>query len=67
MDTEWKDLLDYARGERVNTSDAIGIRHGFSDVADVKFDDAKFMLVVCSGFVVYLFRKATEVGIDIKS
>ena len=37
------------------TSDASGIRHaGQIDGPEATFDEAKFMLVACSGFVNYL-------------
>jgi len=36
------------------TSDAGGIRHGGFELADVNFEDAKYMLVACSAFVNYL-------------
>ncbi len=42
------------------TSDSGGIRHSFKDeVSDLKFEDAKFMLVICSAFVNYLIAKTT--------
>jgi len=40
------------------TSDAGGIRHALtSDDIEVKFEDAKFMLVCCSAFINYLLEK----------
>ena len=39
------------------TSDADGIRHALTDEPNVDAADAKFMLVVCSAFVVYLIQK----------
>jgi len=36
------------------TSDEDGIRHGGIDMAQVSFEDAKFMIVACSAFVNYL-------------
>ncbi len=40
------------------TSDSNGIRHSLKDeVVDLKFEDAKFMLVLCSAFVNYLIVK----------
>lgn len=36
------------------TSDAEGIRHALLDESNLTFDDAKFMLVVCSAFVNYV-------------
>ncbi|MBP6827273.1 MAG: hypothetical protein KA165_11995 [Saprospiraceae bacterium] len=42
------------------TSDSGGIRHSLKDeVSDLKFEDAKFMLVSCSAFVNYLIAKTT--------
>lgn len=42
------------------TSDSGGIRHSLKDeVPDLKFEDAKFMLVICSAFVNYLIAKTT--------
>lgn len=38
-------------------SDADGIRHAMLDESDLKFEDAKFMLVTCSAFVNYLKDK----------
>ena len=40
------------------TSDAQGIRHALMDDPTLDFDDAKFMLVSCSGFVNYLAAKS---------
>lgn len=40
------------------TSDSGGIRHSLKDeVTDLKFEDAKFMLVACSAFINYLIAK----------
>lgn len=40
------------------TCDSGGIRHSLKDdVSDLKFEDAKFMLVICSAFVNYLITK----------
>jgi hypothetical protein len=41
------------------TSDADGIRHALTDEPVVDAADAKFMLVACAGFVVYLIQKST--------
>ena len=41
------------------TSDADGIRHALSEAPNVDAADAKFMLVVCSAFVVYLIQKTS--------
>lgn len=40
------------------TSDADGIRHPLSDEPELDSADAKFMLVACSAFVLYLIAKA---------
>lgn len=42
------------------TSDADGIRHALTEEPDLDAADAKFMLVACSAFVVYLIQKATS-------
>ena len=43
------------------TSDADGIRHALTeDGTNVSFEDAKFMLVACAGFVSYLKAKAAR-------
>jgi len=45
------------------TSDASGIRHALLDEEELTFDDAKFMLVACSGFVNYLRGTASRAGL----
>jgi hypothetical protein len=45
------------------TCDADGIRHGLLDESTLDFEDAKFMLISCSGFVNYLGAKASKAGI----
>jgi AbiJ N-terminal domain 4 len=40
------------------TSDADGIRHALIDESNLDVADAKFMLVACSAFVLYLIQKA---------
>lgn len=45
------------------TSDADGIRHALTEVADCDFEDAKFMLVSCSAFINYLIAKSAKAGI----
>ncbi len=40
------------------TSDAEGIRHALTDEPSLDAADAKFMLVICSAFVVYLIQKS---------
>ncbi|TCL37721.1 hypothetical protein EV210_105155 [Anaerospora hongkongensis] len=42
------------------TSDAEGIRHALLDAPNIKFEDAKFMLVSCTAFVNYLVDKTKE-------
>ena len=39
-------------------SDEEGVRHSLIGEANVRFEDAKFMLVACSAFVNYLRVKA---------
>lgn len=45
------------------TSDKSGIRHALMDESNLKFIDAKFMLVSCSTFISLLIDKASESGI----
>ncbi|WP_309089930.1 AbiJ-NTD4 domain-containing protein [Domibacillus sp.] len=45
------------------TSDSAGIRHAIKDDSTVDFEEAKFMLVMCSSFVNYLIAKADKAGI----
>lgn len=52
------DLYSYT-----NTAD--GIRHGLSDEPNLDFEDAKFMLVSCSGFINYLIVKSSKAGITL--
>jgi hypothetical protein len=47
------------------TSDAQGIRHALMDEPNLDIEDAKFMLVSCSGFVNYLVLKAQKAQIAI--
>lgn len=42
------------------TSDAEGIRHALMDTPNLDLDDARFMLVTCSGFVSYLLAKGAS-------
>jgi hypothetical protein len=42
------------------TSDEGGIRHALTDVEKVDFNDAKFMLVVCSAFINFVEGKAQD-------
>ena len=44
-------------------SSADGIRHGMLKESDLLFEDAKFFLVACSGFVNYLLAKSAKLGI----
>lgn len=44
-------------------SNADGIRHALLDESNLDFEDAKFMLVACSGFVNYLVVKGHKAGI----
>ena len=45
------------------TNDAEGIRHSLLDEANLRFEDAKYMVVTCSAFVNYLVAKAMEAGL----
>ena len=47
------------------TSNAQGIRHSLLDEPTLDFEDAKFMLVSCSGFINYLKIKASKAGISL--
>jgi hypothetical protein len=42
------------------TSDAGGIRHALMETANVRFEDAKFFLVVCSAFVNFVQAKVSK-------
>lgn len=44
------------------TSDADGIRHALLEESKLCFEDAKFMLVACSGFTNFLVSKSIQVG-----
>jgi hypothetical protein len=45
------------------TSDEDGIRHAILEESNVGFDEAKYMIVVCSAFVNYLTAKASAHGL----
>lgn len=45
------------------TSDGHGIRHALKDDAEPEAEDARYMLVTCSGFVNYLIEKARKHGL----
>lgn len=47
------------------TSATDGIRHALLDESDLQFEDAKFMLVSCSGFINYLIVKSSNAGIKL--
>ena len=47
------------------TSDAEGIRHALLDEPNIDFEDAKFMLVSCSGFINYLITKSSKAGVKL--
>lgn len=47
------------------TSDASGIRHALTEEPVLDFEDAKFMLVSCSGFINYLLAKSVKAGIKL--
>ncbi len=42
------------------TSGGDGIRHALLDEPNLDFEDAKFMIVSCSGFINYLISKASK-------
>ena len=44
------------------TSAADGIRHALLDEPDLDFEDAKFMIVACSGFINYLISKSSKIN-----
>lgn len=46
------------------TSDEQGIRHSLLDESNLSFEDAKFMLVVCSAFINYLILKSAKAEIE---
>ena len=49
------------------TSDQEGIRHALIDgKTALSYSDAKFMIVVCSGFVNYITAKCSELNINLK-
>jgi AbiJ N-terminal domain 4 len=41
------------------TSDASGIRHALLDVPSLRFEDAKFFLVICTAFITFVIAKRT--------
>jgi len=45
------------------TSDEGGIRHGLLEEPNLHFEDAKFMLVACSAFVMYIRLKSSKAEI----
>ena len=47
------------------TNDQHGIRHSLLDEPKISYSDAKFMLVLCSGFCSFLLGKASENGIKL--
>lgn len=47
------------------TSDENGIRHALIDESRLESEDAKFMLIACSGFTSYLTEKASRAGISL--
>ena len=44
------------------TSDEGGIRHALMETENIRFEDAKFFLVVCSAFINFVESKVTEKG-----
>lgn len=49
------------------TSDESGIRHSLMEESNLSYADAKFMLILCSGFCSYLLGKCAENNIKLKS
>jgi hypothetical protein len=47
------------------SSSSDGIRHALSDESNLKYEDAKFMLVLCSAFINYLISKTDAAGINL--
>lgn len=47
------------------TSDKDGVRHSLMKDANLKFEDAKYMLVTCSAFISYLIVKAGAASIKL--
>ena len=47
------------------TNTSQGIRHALTDIPDLQWEDAMFMLVSCSAFVNYLTAKADKAGITL--
>lgn len=47
------------------TSDEGGIRHSLMEESTITYADAKFMLVLCSGFVNFMLGKCAELGLKI--
>ena len=48
------------------TSDSGGIRHALMDESSLRYSDAKFMLVLCSGFTNFLLARCAENGLKVK-
>jgi hypothetical protein len=49
------------------TSDGQGIRHALMEESSLTYADAKFMLILCSGFCNFLLAKCAENGIRINA
>lgn len=45
------------------TSDTSGIRHAILDEAEIGFEEAEFMLVLCSAFVNFIISRASKKGL----
>ena len=48
------------------TSDEGGIRHSLMEETSLGYADAKFMLVLCSGFANFLLARCAETGLKLK-
>lgn len=47
------------------TSDEGGIRHALMDSENIRFEDAKFFLVICSAFINYVVAKLPEADVTV--
>lgn len=58
LESAWSKLYGY-------TSNEGGIRHALSDLPNVRFRDAKYMLVSCAAFITYLLDLTRELDMDL--
>lgn len=59
LESAWSKLYGY-------TSDEGGIRHSLTEEDNVRFSDAKYMLVSCSAFVNHLIELSRSAGLPLK-